>query len=128
MVGGEHHGVRQDLNQLLMQEAHVARAEEADCLGAVLLNGQQLLHAACVSLRVSARRSHTHAHVKEVKSDVCGGRRLSRRVEAGSCGRARGSVGFTQTAHTTLSSLHSPLEVSTRTLNRIHPARDNAPA
>ena len=39
----EHHGVAQDLDQLLVEESHVARAEEADVARAGLLNGQELL-------------------------------------------------------------------------------------
>jgi hypothetical protein len=39
----EHHRIAKDLYELLVQEAHVAGAEEAECLRPALLNGDQLL-------------------------------------------------------------------------------------
>ena len=41
----EHHGIAQDLDQILVQEAHVPRPKEAKRLGAVLLDSYELLHA-----------------------------------------------------------------------------------
>ena len=43
VVLGEDHGVGQDLNQLLVQEAHVASAEEPNVARPLLLDGHQLL-------------------------------------------------------------------------------------
>jgi hypothetical protein len=45
VITSEHHRIRKDLNQLLVQEAHVARAKEAYILGSILLDSQQFLLA-----------------------------------------------------------------------------------
>ena len=45
VVLSEHQRVAQYLHELLVQEAHVARAEEPDVLGPARLDGDQLLQA-----------------------------------------------------------------------------------